>query len=78
VPTVENGGISADGTTWTFNIRSGVTFHEGGTLEPHDIAYSIWRGLLQDRAGGPQWMLLEPLLGVSTLEDLALEIDAGG
>lgn len=78
VPTVENGLISADGMTWTFNIRSGVTFHEGGTLEPHDIAYSIWRGLLQDRSGGPQWMLLEPLLGVSAIESLALEIDAGG
>jgi len=78
VPTVENGGISADGTTWTFNIRSGVTFHEGGTLEPHDIAYSIWRGMLQDRRGGPQWMLIEPLLGASAIESLALEIDAGG
>src|SRR5690606_33024338 len=33
VPTEENGGISEDGLTYTFNIREGVTFHEGGTLE---------------------------------------------
>ena len=43
--------------TYTFKIREGVTFHEGGTLEPHDLAYSIWRGMIQDRAGGPQWMI---------------------
>lgn len=66
--------ISEDGKTYTFTIRQGVTFHEGGTLEPHDIAYSVWRGLLQDRSGGPQWVLLEPLLGVSSIEDLATEI----
>ncbi|MGQ9627882.1 MAG: ABC transporter substrate-binding protein [Anaerolineae bacterium] len=76
VPTVENGGISKDLLTYTFKIRKGVKFHEGGTLEPHDIAYSIQRGLLQDRVDGPQWLLLEPLLGVSAIEDLAMEIAA--
>ncbi len=74
VPTVENGGISADGMTYTFNIRDGVTFHEGGTLEPHDIAYSWQRGLLQDRIDGPQILLLEPILGVYTIEDLVAEV----
>ena len=44
------------GDQWTFNIREGVTFHEGGTLEPHDIAYSMQRGLLQGRIDGPHWM----------------------
>jgi peptide/nickel transport system substrate-binding protein len=29
------------GDVWTFNVRDGVTFHEGGTLEPHDVAYSV-------------------------------------
>ena len=46
VPSIENGGISADGKTYTFNIREGVTFHEGQTLEPSDVAYSFQRGLL--------------------------------
>jgi peptide/nickel transport system substrate-binding protein len=51
--------VSEDGATWTFNIREGVTFHEGGTLEPHDIAYSLQRGILQDRVDGPHWMTIE-------------------
>jgi len=53
VPSLENGGISADGKTYTFNIREGVTFHAGGTLEPHDVAYTFQRGLLQSDPNGP-------------------------
>jgi peptide/nickel transport system substrate-binding protein len=65
VPTAENGGISEDGLTYTFQIREGVTYHEGGTLEPHDVAYTFQRGLLQSDPNGPQWLLLEPILGYS-------------
>lgn len=71
--------VSDDGLTWTFDVRDGVTFHEGGTLEPHDISYAIQRGMLQDRIDGPQWLVLEPFLGVSTIMDLvneAGELDA--
>jgi peptide/nickel transport system substrate-binding protein len=66
---------SPDGLTWTFNIRTGVTFHEGGTLEPHDIAYSLWRNLLQGRIDGPQWIPYEGFFGsdfaVASSKDLA-------
>ncbi len=66
VPTEANGGISEDGLTYTFNIREGVIYHEGGTLEPHDVAYSFQRGLLQSDPNGAQWLLLEPILGYSS------------
>ena len=62
------------GDVWTFNIREGVTFHKGGTLEPHDVAYSMQRALLQDRIDGPHWMTLEAFFGLYAIEDLALEI----
>jgi peptide/nickel transport system substrate-binding protein len=76
VPTVANGGISEDGLTYTFNIREGVTYHEGGTLEPHDVAYTFQRGLLQSDPNGPQWLLLEPILGYSS-GDVTEEIADG-
>ncbi|TEU11667.1 MAG: ABC transporter substrate-binding protein [Anaerolineales bacterium] len=71
--------ISEDGLTYVFNVREGVTFHEGGTLEPHDVAYSIQRGMLQDRADGPQWMPISTFFpGFYTVEDLAAEYGDDG
>jgi peptide/nickel transport system substrate-binding protein len=66
VPSVENGGISEDGLTYTFNIREGVTFHDGAEMTPSDVAYSFQRGLLQSDPNGPQWLFLEPILGYTS------------
>jgi hypothetical protein len=66
---------SEDQTVWTFNIREGVKFHEGGTLEPHDVAYTLQRALLQGRIDGPHWMTYEAILGpdlaLASVEDMA-------
>ncbi len=60
--------ISEDGLTYTFQIREGVTFHEGGTLEPHDVAYTFQRNLLLGwdflGAGGPMGLFYDPFFGV--------------
>ena len=66
IPSTENGGISADGMTYTFNIRQGVKFHNGNDLTASDFAYSFQRGLLQSDPNGPQWLLLEPILGYTS------------
>jgi peptide/nickel transport system substrate-binding protein len=75
VPSVENGLISEDGLTYTFNIREGVTFHEGGTLEPHDVAYTFQRGLLQSDPNSAQWLLLEPFFSYNNCFDITEGID---
>jgi peptide/nickel transport system substrate-binding protein len=49
VPSAENGGISADGKTYTFKIRTGVTFHDGTAMTPDDVAFTFVRNIL---AGG--------------------------
>ncbi len=41
IPTKENGGISEDGLTWTFEIRDDVTWHDGTPLTAEDIAWSF-------------------------------------
>ena len=56
--------ISSDGLTYTFNIRKGVNFHDGTPMTPQDVAYSFWRAMVQDRAGGPSWILLQPFFGL--------------
>jgi len=66
--------VSEDGTTFTFKVRQGIKFHEGGDLTPSDIAYSWWRTMLQDRAGGPAWVVLEPLTGQYSIDDIADEM----
>ena len=53
---------SDDGKQWVFNIRKDVKFHKGGTLEPHDVAYTTARSMLQGRTDGYQWILYEAFL----------------
>jgi peptide/nickel transport system substrate-binding protein len=62
--------VSLAGTDYTFTIRQGVKFHEGGDLTPSDVAYSFWRWMLQDRSGGPSWIILEPMLGYYAIDDV--------
>jgi len=64
--------ISSDGLTYAFKIREGVTFHNGDPLTPEDVEYSFERAMVQDRDGGPVWMLLEPLLGVDSTREFNL------
>ena len=41
VPTVENGGISADGLTWRVELRRDVKWHDGKPMTAADVKYSI-------------------------------------
>ena len=74
VPSVENGLIQDQGLTYIFPIRQDVKFHNGDIMTPEDVEYSIERALIFDRSGGPSWMLSEPLLGIYSIEEKAVEI----
>jgi len=63
VPTVQNGGLSADGLTYTFKIREGIKFHNGNDLTAEDVAYSWERALLQSGPNSGQWMMIESIMG---------------
>lgn len=77
VPSLENGLISPDGLTYTFNIREGITFQDGTPLTAQDVAYSLQRFMLSDNISGPSSLLLEPILGISSTrdKDRKLQID---
>jgi peptide/nickel transport system substrate-binding protein len=40
IPTVENGGVAADGTSVTWKIKSGVKWSDGTDLTPDDIIFT--------------------------------------
>jgi peptide/nickel transport system substrate-binding protein len=65
VPTLDNGGISADGLNYTFTLREGVNFHytdssgDYYTLDGYDVEYSLERVLTMNDPEGPVWMLAQ-------------------
>ncbi len=77
VPSTDNGGISADGKTYTFKIRQGVVFHDGTPLQPADVAFSFQRALLQGGTSSPQLLYYEAFFGSGT-GDIADLVDSSG
>lgn len=74
LPTQANGGISADGLTYTFKVRKGVKFHSGEEMTVGDVAYSLQQGILAGGTSSPQWLFVEPILGSSASNDIADQI----
>ncbi len=45
VPTVQNGGVSADAMTWTFHLRPGLIWSDGQPYDARDVDFTwrIWK-----------------------------------
>jgi oligopeptide transport system substrate-binding protein len=50
IPSVENGGISSDGLTYTLKLRQDVTWSDGAKVTARDYVYGIKRMLSPDLA----------------------------
>ncbi|MDE1976224.1 MAG: ABC transporter substrate-binding protein [Elusimicrobia bacterium] len=66
VPSRANGLVSQDGLRYAFPIREKVHFQNGSLMTPEDVKYSLMRCMLMDRVSGPSYLLLDPILGVSS------------
>ncbi|HUX21594.1 MAG TPA: ABC transporter substrate-binding protein, partial [Spirochaetia bacterium] len=64
-----NGGISADGKTYTFHIRPGVKFQNGDPLTAEDVAYTFKRDMVIDPEGGPNWIWYTVFFGTGGSRD---------
>lgn len=42
VPTIQNGGVSADATTWTFHLHPGLVWSDGQPYDARDVDFT-WR-----------------------------------
>ena len=71
--------ISADGLTYTFTLRQGVTFHDGTPFNATCVQMNFWRmmGRGWDDGFGPVWMIAEPILGGQAVEDAVFEYGEG-
>lgn len=56
LPTVANGGISADGKTYTFKLREGVKFHDGTELDASAVKFSLDRPILMNDPDSAAWI----------------------
>jgi peptide/nickel transport system substrate-binding protein len=52
VPTVANGGISADGLTWKVKLRPGVKWHDGAPFTSADVKFSLQSIVAKDFPAG--------------------------
>jgi peptide/nickel transport system substrate-binding protein len=48
IPTLRNGGISADGKTYTYHLRRGVRWHDGAPFSADDVRFS-WRAVMNPK-----------------------------
>jgi peptide/nickel transport system substrate-binding protein len=76
-------GFTPDGLMFWAEMRDDAFFHNGEPVTAADAEYSFERFIFFDRAGGPAWMILEPLFdthGVEAIaetdEDIAAAVDA--
>ncbi len=63
VPTLENGGISEDGLTYTVKLRPDIKFSDGSPITAEDVEYSIERMMVYSTDVGSAGIVLEPLVG---------------
>lgn len=74
VPTTENGLISADGLTYTFPIREGVTFHDGSALTAADVKYSWDRVTTMDLPDGASGVISDIVAETRVVDDFTFEV----
>lgn len=69
----ESWEISDDGLTYTFKLRSGVTFHDGTTMDAEDVKFSLDRIGAEDSANA-QKALYAAISGVNVIDPMTVEI----
>ncbi len=70
VPSLENGGISSDGMTYTFKLREGVTFHDGTEFTADDVKYSWDRAMTMDLPEGNAGALSDVVASTEVVDDM--------
>ena len=72
IPTVANGGISADFMNYTFHIRPNLKYSNGDPVTAWDVKYSITRTMLMNSGSPfpPGWILSQFLVNTTFVSEL--------
>jgi peptide/nickel transport system substrate-binding protein len=73
VPSQENGLISEDGLTYTFNLRDDVKFHDGSDLTADDVKYS-WERVMTMNLPEGQAQNFVGIDEINVVDDYTLEV----
>lgn len=65
--------VSADGLTWTFTLRPGITFHDGSDLTAEDVVYSFQRVLALRRGPAAAFLPILDPAGVTAPDKLTVQ-----
>jgi len=65
--------VSEDGLTYTFNLREGVTFHDGTEMTAEDVVYSLERSLNINHPDGASF-LIAGITDIETPDDQTVVI----
>ena len=65
--------ISEDGTSYTFHLNAGVTFHDGTSMDAEDVKFSLDRARGEDSANA-QKALFAGITDVSVVDPLTVKV----
>jgi peptide/nickel transport system substrate-binding protein len=69
----ESWEIAPDGLSWVFNLRDGVTFHDGTPFTAEDVVFSFDRAMAEDSTNA-QKQLFNGINEVTAIDDTTVEI----
>lgn len=69
----ESWDVSEDGKVYTFHLHSGVTFHDGTTMDAEDVKFSLDRARAEDSANA-QKALFAGIHGVEVVDPLTVKV----
>jgi peptide/nickel transport system substrate-binding protein len=55
--------MSPDGLTYTFHLRSGITFTDGTPIDANAVYFSLMRTMIMDDPDGPAWAMDQVVRG---------------
>lgn len=76
VPTVENGGVSADLKTITWKLKSGLKWSNGEAVTPEDVIFS-WKYCTTEGGGCAQSEKYNDVTNVEKVDDLTVKVTFG-